>query len=88
MRFASPSNVFAVPDPVITLLFALLFIVVPVIVLQVVALPEPALVNTCPDEPYAPPTPIAPELLMLNLFENVILLFAVPLAAVSNWNPL
>ena len=31
---------------------------------------------------------IAPALLILNLFENVILLPAVPLAAVSNWNPL
>ena len=31
VKFASPSNVFAVPEPVISLLSALLFIVVPVI---------------------------------------------------------
>ena len=49
--FASPFNVFAVPEPVIILLSALLFIVVPEIVLQVTALPEPWLVYTWPDEP-------------------------------------
>ena len=46
VKVDSPSNVFAVPEPVITLLSALLFIVVSVTVLQVAALPEPPLVNT------------------------------------------
>ena len=55
----SPSNVFAVPEPVITLLSALLFIVVPVTVLKVesparnvdeFAVPEPNLaVGTVPE---------------------------------------
>ena len=51
VKFDSPSNVFAVPEPVITLLSALLLIVVPDTVVQVAALPEPPLVNTCPDVP-------------------------------------
>ena len=57
---ASPSKVFAVPDPVISLLSALLFIVVPVTVLKVesparnvdeLAVPDPSLaVGTVPDD--------------------------------------
>ena len=54
LKVSSASKVFAVEEPVITLLPALLFIVVAggtEIVLQVGALPDPPLVNTCPDVP-------------------------------------
>ena len=46
VKFASPFNVLAVPEPVIIRLSALVFIVVPEIVVQVGILPEPADVNT------------------------------------------
>ena len=51
VKFASPFKVVP-PSPVIILFAALLFIVTCVgIALQVTALPEPPLVNTCPDDP-------------------------------------
>ena len=50
VKFASPFNVVP-PSPVIILFDALLFIVVPVTVLQVAALLDPPLVSTCPDVP-------------------------------------
>ena len=46
VKFASPFKVLAVPEPVINLLSALLFIVVPVTVLQDTDAPEPPLVIT------------------------------------------
>ena len=59
MRLASPSNVFAEPDPVITLLSALLLIVVPDAAAHDTSVPS--LVNTslAPPTVYAAGSPLA-----------------------------
>ena len=74
VKFASASNVFALPDPVIILLSALLLIVVPVTVLKVesparkvdeFAVPDPNLaVGTVPDAMF--------DALRLVIFEPLI----------------
>ena len=50
VSFASPSKVFAVPEPVITLLSALLFIVVDVILLKVDPSPTNDVAVKAPDD--------------------------------------
>ena len=50
VKFASPSNVFAVPEPVISLLSALLFIVVPVIPVKFEPSPAYELAVTVPEK--------------------------------------
>ena len=52
-KLASPSRVPAEPEPVITLLSALLLIVVPAESSNAGGEPAPVEVNTCPSEPVA-----------------------------------